>query len=71
MEISNVVEAPYFDLKKEETVENWETNKHSPGLWGEIAGNRIIFTCPSGYLRNIKDVKGLVEFWDSVVETHQ
>lgn len=31
--LSNVVESPYFDLTKPETIENWKNRKNSSGLW--------------------------------------
>lgn len=31
--ITNVVEAPYIDLTKPETVADWRRRRNSPGLW--------------------------------------
>ena len=39
IKLENVIEAPYFDLKKPETISNWSKNCKSPGLWSELCGH--------------------------------
>lgn len=69
--ISNVVESPYYDVKKPETAYNWDVNRLKPGLWAEIAGHHIILTCPSSCLRDLRDPSEVAEFWDEAVRLHQ
>lgn len=66
-----MVEAPYYDLKNAATLENWNENRHKPGLWAELAGKRIILTVPASRVRHLKDPEKLIEFWDSVIDLHQ
>ena len=68
--ISNVVESPYFDLTKPETIEKWNQRRTSQGLWAEIAGEHIIFTSPSHCVRKLEDPGMVISFWDSVVKGH-
>ena len=69
--ISNVVASPYFDLTKPETVFKWNlSGSQAPGLWAELAGEFIIFTCPSDAIRHLDDPKPVIKFWDEVVRTH-
>lgn len=41
IKIESVLEAPYFDLNRPETVSNWTTNRKAPGLWAELSGKVI------------------------------
>lgn len=70
--LSNLVESPFIDLTQESTVEDWNRRRNSDGIWGEVAGRRIIFSTPSKCIRNISREKliQVLEFWDRVVESH-
>lgn len=66
----NIVESPYFDLTKPETVNDWHRRKQSVGLWAELAGRHIIFTAKSEHIKHLDDPTELMEFWDKVVAGH-
>ncbi|CAF1006076.1 unnamed protein product [Brachionus calyciflorus] len=70
IQLSNVVESPYFDLTKKETIDNWSKNRNAPGLWAELAGENVIFTTPSSCIRQIEDPTDVLNFWDRVAESH-
>jgi hypothetical protein len=38
VKIESVLEAPYYDLNRPETMSNWAVNRKSPGLWAELCG---------------------------------
>jgi len=70
--ISNVVSSPFIDVLKPETVENWNNERiNAPGLWAELAGEHIIWTCPSSSVRDIAEPLELLKFWDQVIKSHQ
>ncbi|XP_078616171.1 TRPM8 channel-associated factor 1-like [Branchiostoma floridae x Branchiostoma japonicum] len=68
--LENVVEAPWFDLTKPETVNNWQVSCQSPGLWAELAGRHIIFTLPSTCLKDGLNPTEMLMFWDRIVQSH-
>ena len=68
--LSNVVEAPLFDLTSAQSVRDWPRRRYSVGIWAELAGRCIIFTTKSEHVRHLDDPRELLEFWDSVVEAH-
>ena len=45
IKFENVIEAPYYDVKKPDTVLQWSERRKSPGLWADLCGRvrRIIF----------------------------
>jgi hypothetical protein len=43
IKLEAVVEAPYFDLTKPETVRSWNTSRNAPGLWAELCGKVKFF----------------------------
>jgi hypothetical protein len=68
------VKSPHFDLKKQETVDEWEsTGCRSPGLWAEVAGKFLVITVPSSSIRKltVSDLTNVMQFWDEVIECHQ
>jgi hypothetical protein len=38
IKLENVIEAPYYDLTKIETISNWSQRSRAPGLWAELSG---------------------------------
>lgn len=42
VKIESVLEAPYYDLNRPETMSNWAINRKSPGLWAELCGKVLI-----------------------------
>lgn len=43
VKIESVLEAPYFDLNRPETVSVWSTARKAPGLWAELSGKVFFF----------------------------
>jgi hypothetical protein len=41
IKLENVVEAPYYDLTKIETISNWSQRSRAAGLWAELSGKVI------------------------------
>ncbi|KAK6176555.1 hypothetical protein SNE40_014817 [Patella caerulea] len=70
LHVRNVVQAPYFDLTRPETINNWHENRQAPGLWADICGQHIVFTLPSSSIRNIEDPRPALETLDLVVRAH-
>lgn len=38
LKLENVIESPFYDLNKPETILNWSTSRNAPGLWAELCG---------------------------------
>ena len=38
IKFENVIEAPFFDLTKPETITQWAKRRESPGLWADLCG---------------------------------
>lgn len=64
--IENAVAAPYFVLGKD-TDETWKQIQNRPAPWAELAGSKMVVSCPSEVARNIKNPTELMTFWDAVV----
>ncbi len=72
MVVSNVVQSPFIDVLKPETVQRWnESRINAPGLWAELAGEHVVLTCPSSSIRNLVEPLELIKFWDDVIRCHQ
>jgi hypothetical protein len=67
VKLATVVAAPYFVLGRDDDAA-WEKIKTSPAPWAELAGKKIILSCPSEVARTIRNPTQLMQFWDSVVE---
>ena len=42
--LSNIVESPYIDLTRSDTINDWSRRKHADGIWAELAGQHIVFS---------------------------
>jgi hypothetical protein len=67
LKLENVIETPFYDLNLPETIKNWNNNSKSPGLWAELCGKHVVFTCPSQFIRNIADPSKILKLWDLIV----
>ena len=38
IKLENVIEAPFIDIAKPETISNWPNSAKAPGLWAELCG---------------------------------
>ncbi|ESO88164.1 hypothetical protein LOTGIDRAFT_126693 [Lottia gigantea] len=68
--LSNVVEAPFFDLTNRARVDGWKERRYAPGLWADICGQFIIITLPSKNIRHIDDLTEVMRAWDEVVRAN-
>ncbi len=67
-EISGAVKAPYFELGKT-TDKEWNENiRNLQAPMAELASNRVIFSVPSNYIRNLENPTELLTFWNSVLD---
>jgi hypothetical protein len=64
--IENAVAAPYFVLGKDSDA-TWKEIQKRPAPWAELAGSKMIITCPTEVARGIKNPTELMTFWDAVV----
>ena len=53
IQISGVVEAPYFDLRDPVTVEHWENARKASGPWADICGQWFRITVLSSSIRDL------------------
>lgn len=67
LKLENVIETPFFDLNQPETILNWHKNSKASGLWAELAGKHIVFTCPTQYIQNLGDPSKVLQLWDLIV----
>ena len=68
VEIVGAVEAPFFELGKTTKAE-WENRRLAPAPWGELVGENMVLSVPSGLLRKLEHPENLMRVWDKVVET--
>jgi hypothetical protein len=68
VEIEGAVEAPLFRLGKTTSAE-WHRMQKLAAPFGELAGDKIIFTVKTSALANLDDPTALLKQWDKVVET--
>ena len=68
--IENVVQAPYFDINNPSLIDSWCERRQSPGLWADLIGNHFMLSVPASSVRELNDPEAVVNFWDSVIESH-
>ena len=68
IELDNVVPTLTFTLGQSH--DEWEVQRHHPGVWCFLSGKLIMFTVPSYAVRHLRfdEVTKALEFWDGVVE---
>ncbi len=75
-ELTNVIEAPYFDLRVEAAssatsrdggLEDWPRRRSAPAPWGELACDGVILTLPAPALRKLDDPAALMRWWDEAM----
>ncbi len=64
VEISGVVDAPYYDLGRT-TEEEWKVAQSAPGLMAEIRTPYLRFMIPSAFIRDVEGITQAVQFWDN------
>lgn len=65
--LRGVVPAPHFVLG-ETSDEAWRAARKRPAPWAELASSRLVLTVPSRVVRDLDDPRGLMEFWDRVLD---
>ncbi len=66
--LQNAIPSPYFILG-EHSDEQWNSEiKKQPGLWAELACDKLIITLPSVVAQTIQNPTSLMTFWKTVVE---
>ena len=68
VQIDNAVEAPLFRLGKT-TAAEWKRMRQLGAPWGEIAGDKFIFTFKTSTMVHLDDPTPVLKFWDKVVDT--
>lgn len=70
VQISNALTAPTFKLGTT-TPEAWrEKLRHAPAPYAELLCDRVAFSIPSAWVRDLDDPTELLRYWDRVVELH-
>jgi len=70
VKISHALKAPYFVLG-ETDVETWKnTLRKAPAPYADLVTERIAFSFPSAWVRDIEDPTELLKYWDKVVALH-
>ncbi len=68
--LTNVVESPYWDRTQKPTLDYWKSRRNSPGLWAELAGDYVILTVNSKVVRNLSNPDKVLNYWDNVIKAH-
>jgi hypothetical protein len=70
VKIKNALEAPYFVLGTTD-VQTWRnTLRNAPAPYAEFVTDRVAFSFPSAWIRDLDDPTELLEYWDTVVALH-
>ncbi len=70
VKISNALAAPYFVLGKTD-VKKWRnTLRKAPAPYAEFVTDRVAFSFPSEWIRDLDDPSELLRYWDKVVALH-
>jgi hypothetical protein len=67
IKLQGVIETPFYDVTKKESIVSWKNIKNFPGLWTELLGYYIIITLPSVYAKKIQDPSKILELWDKFI----
>ncbi|KAK6180246.1 hypothetical protein SNE40_012435 [Patella caerulea] len=67
--LSNVVEAPFFDLTNRSRVVGWNERRYAPGLWADMCGEFVCITVPSKSIRHIHDPSEVMRTWDDIISS--
>lgn len=63
--VSGVVDTPYYDLGKT-TYKEWQESKNAPGIFAEIRTPYLRFIAPAKFIREIDNPKDALLFWTNV-----
>ncbi|RNA39879.1 TRPM8 channel-associated factor 2 [Brachionus plicatilis] len=70
VKLDSVVEAPFYDLTKPETISNWSQNQQSSSPWAELSGKHVSFCVPSNCIRKLRDPSEVLDIWDKIIESN-
>ena len=68
VQIDGAIEAPLYRLGKT-TPDEWRRMRQLTAPWGELAGDKFIFTFKTSTMANLEDPAPVLKFWDKVVDT--
>ncbi len=67
IDIAGAVAAPRF-VRGKTALAEWElTLRAAPAPWAELEADRVILTVPAQHVRDVRDPRPLLEFWDQVL----
>lgn len=70
LEVSGVVDAPFFNLADPDAITKWSSERKDPAPWAEIAGHHLILTLPSDSIRQLQQPEAVARYWDQVMQAH-
>jgi hypothetical protein len=68
VQIDGAVEAPLYRLGQT-TADEWKRMQQLGAPWGELAGDKFIFTFKTSTMTHLEDPAPVLKFWDKVVDT--
>lgn len=70
VQVSDVLQAPYFVLGESDPKQWREHGRLAPAPYAELVSKRIALSFPSAWIRELEDPSELIAYWDKVVELH-
>jgi len=68
--IDGAVLAPYYIHGRTDLAEWRDSIRNYPAPWAELQTSKVILTLPSKDVRHLDDPKGLMEFWDRIMDCY-
>jgi len=68
--IDGAVLAPYYVHGRTDLAEWRASIRNYPAPWAELQSSKVILTLPSKDVRNLDDPKGLMDFWDRIMDCY-
>lgn len=68
--ISGAVLSPYYVHGRTDPAEWCASIRNYPAPWAELQTSKVVLTLPSKDVRNLDDPKGLMDFWDRVMDCY-
>ncbi len=68
--IDGAVLAPHYVHGRTDLAEWRDSIRNYPAPWAELQTSKVILTLPSKDVRNLDDPKGLMDFWDRIMDCY-
>lgn len=68
--IKGAVRAPHYVHGKTDPAGWRDSIRHYPAPWAELQTDKLILTLPSNDVRRLDDPKGLMDFWDGIMDCY-